>query len=764
MEKLRRQFEVSFSTKVIVPVVATMILLIAVTVWMVNTRITHQFQAEAARSLAYAEGSIRTSRNFHIKALFDRFGSIPDQPRYRAVFLHSPGDAPTIKYSLDEMRTNKEEIDIIVYASTQKPQTFVASARRDASLSVPEFEAASSSVIDDCLNREEERADTIQVGFRVFDVVSLPVYGVGRDLIGALTVGSEIVHRTALEMKEATQCEVVLLSHGRVIASTVGRTELHNQFYKIFESCMADSGQTKRPGRVPVGEEHYFCSAGTFPGLSGEGKLGYLLLASYEQPLRSLHLTQQILVGVSALAVLLGAGITWFLVRRVTAPLRALSASAEAVGKGDFSQRVQVKSRDECGELAAVFNQMTENLKRSREQLESTVETLKTTQAQLVQSEKLSGIGEFVAGVAHELNNPLTSVMGFSELLAKADQDPQHKRHLELIYKSAQRCQKIVQNLLSFARRHAPERKLSSINDLVEVAVDFLAYQLRTSNIEVITRLDKYLPKALVDPHQLQQVFLNLINNARQALENHQPRGVIRISTETAGRKVRITVQDNGPGIQEKNLSKVFDPFFTTKEVGKGTGLGLSLCYGIVKEHGGSIVVRSKLGEGAAFTIDLPLADDEGGDDEVEEETTPVQRKLVRKPLGRSRRLEGAGRKVLVIDDEEAILEMVRETLSEQGYEVDVVRDGESALRRVNQKTYDLALCDWKMPGLNGQQVYERLRASHPALSERLIFITGDVINDKAQTFLRETNKVCLSKPFSLVEFRAAIGKALLNS
>src|SRR2546422_723820 len=155
-----------------------------------------------------------------------------------------------------------------------------------------------------------------------------------------------------------------------------------------------------------------------------------------------------------------------FMVRRVTQPLRALSQSAEAVGQGDFSQKVEVTSHDECGELAAAFNQMTENLKRSREQLESTVETLKTTQSQLVQSEKLSGIGEFVAGVAHELNNPLTAVMGFSELLKRADINPQFQRHLDLIYKSAQRCQKIVQNLLSFARRRQPERKLSNLNEL----------------------------------------------------------------------------------------------------------------------------------------------------------------------------------------------------------------------------------------------------------------------------------------------------------
>ncbi len=481
-----------------------------------------------------------------------------------------------------------------------------------------------------------------------------------------------------------------------------------------------------------------------------------MLLSSYEQPLRALHTTQQSLLFVSALAIIFGTAIVWFLVRKATQPLRALRDTAEAVGRGDFSRRVKVTSRDECGELADVFNRMTENLKSSREQLELTVETLKNTQAQLIQSEKLSGIGEFVAGVAHELNNPLTSVMGFSELLKTADTNPKHKRYLEMIHKSALRCQKIVQSLLSFARRHQPERKLSSINELVEGAIEILQYQMRTSNIEVTARLDPGLPKAMVDPHQVQQVFLNIINNGRQAIEAYQPKGWVRIFSETSADKIRIIFQDSGPGISEENLSRVFDPFFTTKDVGKGTGLGLSLCYGIIKEHGGTISVRSKPGQGATFVIELPLA--EQGN--LLEQTNTTDRPQTA-PAPQVCAREGVGKKVLVIDDEEPILQMVRDALSEHGYEVDIASDGESALRQLNRKSYDLALCDWKMPGLNGQQVYERIRVSNPALSNRMIFITGDVINDKTQNFLRERKKTCLSKPFSLAEFRAAIGQAL---
>ena len=394
---------------------------------------------------------------------------------------------------------------------------------------------------------------------------------------------------------------------------------------------------------------------------------------------------------------------------------------------------------------------MTHNLKNSLEELEMTVETLKTTQAQLIQSEKLSGIGEFIAGVAHELNNPLTSVMGFSELLQNAEIKPEYKRHLEIIHKSALRCQKIVQALLGFARRSTLERKAVCLNGLVDAAVEFLQYQLRTSNVEVILKLDPDLPQAMVDPHQIQQVFVNLVNNARQAIEAHQPKGWIKISTTRHGETVRVTFQDNGPGIPEANLSKIFDPFFTTKEVGKGTGLGLSLCYGIIKDHGGSVTPRSRPGEGATFIIELPVTHEPG---EVIEETPVTE-------FDTSQAREGVGKRVLVIDDEESILQMVREALTPRGYEVDIASDGASGLQRMSEKQYDVALCDWKMPGLNGQQVYERARAMNPTLSSRMIFITGDVINERTRKFLEQQNKICLPKPFTIVEFRAAIKKVL---
>lgn len=743
MEKIQAFLKVSFSTKVLLPIVTVMVVLLALITWTVSGLITRQYQTEAALTLAQADTLFQNSQHLLSKNLLLRFRNLPNEPRYRAAL--QSGDRPTLLEQIKDLPA-EQDVDVVLFTSAQ--EGLLASAKRDPLVSIGEFESGSAAAIKRAL-QGEERTDTICAGARLFNIVSIPAIGPAGELIGVLTFGSEIGNATANDFKLITHGEVVLLANGLVIASTLSRPDLARQFATLFDPTR---GPNHGPEPVLLGYDHYFCLSGKFNTINGKAGLGYLLLFSYEPQLRALRASQQLLIAVSAAGVLLGTVGVWYLGRKVTKPLRDLRDSAEAVGKGDFSRRVEVISGDECGELAYVFNQMTENLQRSREQLERTVDTLKTTQAQLIQSEKLSGIGEFVAGVAHELNNPLTSVMGFAELLNRSDDDPQHKRYLDLIQKSAARCQKIVQSLLSFARRHAPERKLSSVNTLVENAVEFLQYQLRTSNIEVITKLDPHLPKAMVDPHQVQQVFLNIINNARQAIEAHQPKGSIRVTTETCGQMVRVLFQDNGPGISEANLSKVFDPFFTTKEVGKGTGLGLSLCYGIIQEHGGSITVRSKPGEGATFVIELPLAAGAGATDEKTGVATGHSA-----PASR----EGVGKKVLVIDDEEAILEMVRDTLSESGYEVDVARDGETGLNRLQKTPYDLTLCDWKMPGLSGQQVYERLHATNPALSERMIFITGDVINDKTEKFLAERKKLCLSKPFSIPEFRAAIGKAL---
>ncbi|TAL04890.1 MAG: hybrid sensor histidine kinase/response regulator [Verrucomicrobia bacterium] len=772
MERLRQTILFSFRAKVLAPVLLVMMLLLAACMWLVNERVIAQLHAAAQQQLASAEAVFKYSQTMRANALTMRFRSFETDSRFRAIPTMFDRDGRGLSdTSLKTLRGALQEIvsfdiaeAIVLATDAGQHLTVVRPPRLDdsrAPVEPAEFQASCEADIRRVLEHEVPidaangdalpRVKAVQCGDRLFDIVTMPIV-LDNTAVGSVTFGME--NLVTREFSQLSESQLILLLNGRPAQSTLSKTDLR-RFTEAARVVMADPdarrGETAFQ-EVVLNGEHYLGLAGRLSARDDLHQLGYVFLSSYEKPLLALHETQRRILLVSVVAMLIGSTVVWLIVRKLTQPLRDLADSAEAVGKGNFSRRVEVRSRDECGDLAHVFNQMTENLQRSREQLETTVETLKTTQANLIQSEKLSGIGEFVAGVAHELNNPLTSVMGFSELLKQTSADPTQKRYLEMIHKSAARCTKIVQSLLSFSRRHKPERKLACVNRLVEAALEILAYQMRTSSIEVVTQLDPKLPQAMVDSHQLQQVFLNLINNARQAIEAAAPSGRIRLSSDTCGTNVRVIIQDSGPGIAPENLSKVFDPFFTTKDTGKGTGLGLSLCYGIVKEHRGKIEVRSRPGEGATFIVQLPIAADANDTDRLEKDepfTPPADPR------------EGKGRKVLVIDDEEPILQMVSDVLGGCGYDVETFSDGETALRQVNSRHYDLTLCDWKMPGLNGQQIYERLRATNPALANRMIFITGDVVSDRTQRFFNERNKVCLTKPFSLGEFRAAVSKAL---
>jgi len=234
---------------------------------------------------------------------------------------------------------------------------------------------------------------------------------------------------------------------------------------------------------------------------------------------------------------------------------------------------------------------------------------------QLLQSEKMSAVGQLVSGVAHELNNPLAGVMGYTQLMMSRPIDPKLRNDLERVFNEAQRAAKIVQNLLTFARKHKPEKRYLGLNGIIEKTLELRAYEMKVSNIVVETAFDPVLPRTLLDFHQMQQVILNIVTNAEQAMLEAHGRGRLAITTRGRGDHVEVRFQDDGPGIPPEHLSRVFDPFFTTKPVGKGTGLGLSICDGIVKEHGGILRVESSPGRGAAFVIELPILGEEGSPD-----------------------------------------------------------------------------------------------------------------------------------------------------
>jgi signal transduction histidine kinase len=749
--------KLSFRTKVLAPVIAVMVLIVTVSMWLANELIKGQIRESADQQLHSAEEILKITQNSRVADLLHNFNNAKGEPRFKAVLTPKMLD-PKRQLDPDQRKSIQDFLNDLIDENVARVivltlrQGTVIGAAQDSQFNLDVFQTNANYAVNLAFGGQAS-VDTFKNNDQLIDIVAVPIAGgSSNSIVGVISFGVEDTLKQ--QFANLSQGELALLSGNQVVDTTERDASLVKLLPTEFKSSLENVNKEGIENEeTTLGDEqlHFLELAGWLGHSGNPNRLGYLILTSYEKPLQNLSDARQMIFLVSLLAIAFGAAVVWFFVDRITKPLRELRNSAEAVGQGDFSRRVPARGRDEFGELAVVFNQMTENLQQSRAELEKTVETLKNTQEQLIQSEKLSGVGEFVAGVTHELNNPLAAVMGFSEMLKEEDVDVKHRRYLDMIHKSAQRCQKIVQSLLSFARRHQPERKPVSVNDLVETVLEIVQYQLHTSNIEVTTQLDPNLPVVFADAHQIQQVLLNVINNARQAVEEHTPRGSIKLVTEAAEANVRIIIHDNGPGIPEENMRRIFDPFFTTKAVGKGTGLGLSLCYGIIREHGGTITPLNRHGEGATFIIELPIM--EISNDPAE---TSAGAETAAPDLE-----EGKGRKVLVIDDEEAILQMVREELTRRGYEVETAGNGEAGLRRLKKNHCDVVFCDWKMPGLNGREVYENLQTTKPDLSRRIVFITGDVINDQMREFLEKENRICLAKPFTLAELRNAIKTVL---
>ncbi len=356
---------------------------------------------------------------------------------------------------------------------------------------------------------------------------------------------------------------------------------------------------------------------------------------------------------------------------------------------------------------------------------------------QLLQAEKLAALGQTVSGVAHELNNPLATILTWAERLAERPSDDAMRRGLETILRESERAAKIVRSLLTFARKRHTTRAMVDVNQVIRDTLALRTYEQRVSNIATIDALAAGLPPVFADPHQLQQVLLNLVINGEQAMLAAHGRGTLVVRTwhDLDRDAVVIEVTDDGPGVPEDVQSKIFDPFFTTKDVGKGTGLGLTVAYAIVEEHGGRLAVSSEPGPGATFRVDLPIG---GGT------LRPAA------PPAETAATGAVEATVLVVEDEVALGTAVAEALSDAGFRVDRAGDGEEALERVQARPYDLIICDLKMPRLDGMAFYRTIGATHPALARRIVFVTGDVAGTDAGRFLEESGCRWLAKPFRL--------------
>jgi PAS domain S-box-containing protein len=368
---------------------------------------------------------------------------------------------------------------------------------------------------------------------------------------------------------------------------------------------------------------------------------------------------------------------------------------------------------------------------------------LETTRANLIQAEKMSAIGQLVAGVAHELNNPLAGVLGFTQLLLRTELPEEVRSDVSAIAKNANRAANIVKQLLSFARNQDAVLAPVELNLILEATVAAKRDDLRTAKIETELDLGADVSLVMADVSQIQSVFLNLIENAQYAMTEANGSGTLSIKVSLRGERVRVSVTDNGTGIKAENLSSIFNPFFTTKGIGMGTGLGLSVCHGIVMGSGGEMWVESEEGKGATFYVELPVIPGSTDAD------APVA----------TARPGGNGALVYIVDDESVIREVATRALSRAGYEVESTDSAPAAIIALQNANPDVVLLDMKMPEMSGQELWQVLEASRPDLLAKVIWVTGAAVDPIIEAFIESTGRPVLDKPFNLEDLERVVAE-----
>ena len=390
-------------------------------------------------------------------------------------------------------------------------------------------------------------------------------------------------------------------------------------------------------------------------------------------------------------------------------------------------------------------------------------------QARLLQTEKLAALGQMVSGVAHELSNPLTSITGYAQRLLLRTDALGREEEVHRIFSEAQRANGILRQMLLSVREAPLEWRPIALNPLVQRTVALQRLNMAAEKIRLELDLDPLLPAVRGDAGQLQQVLMNLINNARQAIETQGEGGTILLRSERVGtRRVRLEVSDTGPGIAEEEQARIFEPFFTTKPEGVGTGLGLSIVLSIVREHDGQVYVQSTPGRGAKFSVELPVSAETGAGFSARGDRSGIDAVRGRSAAGgeRPRPLtEGKRRgRALVVEDEPTVSQLIADVLRDSGFHVEVLPDGQRAPERAASAEFNLVICDVRMPGLDGPNFYRSLAEAGNPLQHRFLFVTGDALAAHTREFLEKNRLPYVAKPFRIEELTEKVERVLAEA
>jgi C4-dicarboxylate-specific signal transduction histidine kinase len=565
----------------------------------------------------------------------------------------------------------------------------------------------------------------------------------------------------------AAQHEIAVIAHNHdyvfaaltddrnaVIAATK-RAWLGRQIADVLPQFDKDEGVRTvrgRPAQIDIDEDRnaLLASAGVMMGSERDelrpSRTGGLFLA-YDLSRAKAEARAQVLQQsfywagwVTALALAMWLVFHFLLTRRTARLVRA----AEQVAGGNLEARSGLKGNDELGRLSRAFDSVALAVQRDVAEKKRSALAFEQQRDALHQREKLAALGSLLAGVAHELNNPLSVVVARAIMLEEQG-NPGTKTAALKIRTAAERCARIVRTFLAMARQQPPERGPVAINEVVSAALDMTAYGVRTSNIEVDVDLADDIPLILADADQLHQVLMNLVVNAQQVLQDRPGKRRIRVASrfDAEAGAIRIAVADNGPGIPEYLRARVFEPYFTTKPTGMGTGVGLAVSHGIVTAHGGTLTLDCPEMGGAVFTITLPGCPADASDDAD----------------GPSRPLAPGRRKILIVDDEAEIRDILSEILTGAQHRVAAVASGREALERMAAERYDVILTDIRMPDLDGRTLYREIERRWPEQAARVVFVTGDSLASTLHEFADECGRPVIEKPFVPKDVRRVVAE-----